>query len=174
MLNLNLSSTGITATDPDTARSLTKMLQENKSLTHLDLSMNDSTCKNYVIPHTFKGSIISPIFQGLKHNTTLLNLNISYMRITDSDAQCIVRAMSCNRSLQSLNIYYSPFNNEGIESILDSLKFNTSLKSLYMLKSQADTTKQIVQDFESRRKTSGLPPIIEELVPRMVHYLNKC
>ena len=40
LLKLNLSDTNITATNPETSRSLTKMLQVNKSLTHLDLSYN--------------------------------------------------------------------------------------------------------------------------------------
>ena len=41
LVYLNLSCTGITATDPDTAQSLTKMLQVNKSLKQIDLSWNE-------------------------------------------------------------------------------------------------------------------------------------
>ena len=63
LVNLNLSHTGIPIADPDTARSLTKMLQVNKSLTHLDLSRN----------HTLSDSGARYIFVGLQHNTTLVN-----------------------------------------------------------------------------------------------------
>ena len=163
LVSLNLSSTGITATDPDTARSLTKMLQVNKSLTHLDLSSN-GTHENSIISHTFK---------GLKLNTTLLDLDISYMTITDSDAECIAQAMSCNHSLQSLNICFFYVSDEGIHRILDSLKLNTSLKSLYMFQSQADTTERVVHDFKIVRKNSGLPPIkiVEVQVPHVMKYI---
>ena len=66
LTSLNLKCTGITATDPDTARSLTKMLQVNKSLTHIDFSSNE----------TFSDSGARCIFEGLQHNTTLVNMNL--------------------------------------------------------------------------------------------------
>ena len=144
LINLNLSSTGVTATDPDTAKSLTKMLQVNKSLTHLDLSTNYSTRENFIISH---------IFKGLKHNTTLLELDISGMTITDSDAECIAQAMRCNRSLQTLKMHSS---DKSIRCILDSLRFNTSLKLLCLFSRGIE---KIVQDFKIARTNSGLPPI---------------
>ena len=87
LVNLNLSSTGIMATDPDTARSLTKMLRKNKSLTRLDLSQNnlsdsvvqcisENLKRNAMVELNLSDTGISAkcIFQVLKHNTTLLHL----------------------------------------------------------------------------------------------------
>ena len=65
LVNLSLLENCITATDPDTARSLTKMLQLNDSLTHLDLSWN-----------SLSDSGARCIFEGLQHNTTLVSLSL--------------------------------------------------------------------------------------------------
>ena len=82
LVYLNLSKTTITATDPDTARSLTEMLQVNKSLTHLDLSCKDTIPANRVI---------SLIFSALEHNTTLLHLVLRGRDISKDDAECLQR-----------------------------------------------------------------------------------
>ena len=95
LVNLNLSSTGITATDSDTARYLTKMLQVNKSLTHLDLSSIK----------TFSDSGAHCIFEGLRDNTALTSLYLNSNGITGTDAECIAQAMRCNRSLQTLKMH---------------------------------------------------------------------
>ena len=96
LVYLNLSRTGITATDPDTAKSLTKMLQVNKSLEHLDLSRN----------YTPKNQIILHIFQGLEHNTTILHLDLrdTVDKITVNDAEYIAQILKCNCSLLSIDI----------------------------------------------------------------------
>ena len=49
LVNLSLNRTSITATNPDTARSLTTMLKINKSLTHLDLSSIDNVPADQII-----------------------------------------------------------------------------------------------------------------------------
>ena len=54
---------------------LNKVLQVNKSLTHLDLSWNE----------TMSDSRARCIFEGLQHNTTLVNLNLCRNGITASD-----------------------------------------------------------------------------------------
>ena len=51
--------------DPDTARSLSNILQEIKSLTHLNLSVCCTLSDG------------SSIFEGLQHNTSLVNLKFS-------------------------------------------------------------------------------------------------
>ena len=156
LICLNISNTGMTATDPDTATYLTKMLEENKSLTHLDLSSNGSRyCKNAIILHTFL---------GLKHNTTLLGLDISNnIIITDSDAECIAQAMSCNHSLQTLNMYSHSYTSErSIRCILDALRFNTSLNLLCLFSLEIE---EVVKDFKIARNNSGLPPIDIVLTP---------
>ena len=81
LVYLNLGRTRLTATNPDTARCLTEMLQVNKSLTHLDLSCKDAVPAN---------RIISLIFSALEHNTTLLHLVLRGREISKDDAECIV------------------------------------------------------------------------------------
>ena len=150
LVNLNLSNTGIhvAAADPDTARSLTKMLQVNKSLTHLDLSKNDPNV------YTDTNSIISHTFQGLKHNTTLLHLNISHITMTDSDMECATQALPfC--SLETLDL---SFTYNSTSHILDSLELNSSLKVLYLSR-QYGETEDIIKCFKIARQDNGLPPI---------------
>ena len=169
LVNLNLSRTGITATDPDTARSLTKMLQVNKSLTYLDLSSNE----------TFSDLGVQCIFKGLELNATLFTLNLrktgitttdpdtarsltkminenkslthldlsrndefeatqldleTSPTITDMDYGCeyFSQAIVCNRSAQTLNIYFFESSDKGIRLILDSLKFKTTIQLMYL------------------------------------------
>ena len=116
LVNLNLSNTGITATDPDTVRSLTKMLQVNKSLTHLDLSYLDISLLSDNAHITF----ISHIFHGLECNNTLLQLNLRHLEITDIDAKYIAQALMRNHSLQTLDIVCF-ISNDGIYDVFESL-----------------------------------------------------
>ena len=151
LVNLNLSNTGITAADPDTARSLIKMLQVNKSLTHLDISKNNHF-------HTSINSIISHTFQGLKHNTTLLHLNISWIRLTDNDMKCATQALPfC--SLETLDLSFTCYSIESISRILDSLKLNSSLKVLYLSRQYEEMQDNIMKYFKIARQDNGLPPI---------------
>ena len=80
LVHLNLRRTGITATDPDTAMSLKKMLKANKSLKHLDLSQNESFSLE---AHC--------IFEGLEYNTSLVQLNLCHTGITTILIQTLLR-----------------------------------------------------------------------------------
>ena len=77
--------------------SLSNMLQENKSLTHLDFSWNDLSD--------------SSIFEGLQHNTTLLSLNLSNTSInaaTDPDtARSLTKMLQENKLVWSAFVIYS-------------------------------------------------------------------
>ena len=95
LVYLNLGGTSITANDPDTAKSLTKMLQVNKSLTHLDLSCKVTVPANH---------IVSLIFSALEHNTTLLHLVLRGREILKDDAECIAQALKSNQSLLTIDI----------------------------------------------------------------------
>ena len=91
LVNLNLSRTGITATDPDTATSLIKMLQLNKSLKHLDFSLSRSFSLE---AHC--------LFKGLQYNTSLVYLNLSQTGITATDpdtATSLIKMLQVNKSL---------------------------------------------------------------------------
>ena len=146
LVNLSLRRSNITDTDPDVARSLTKMLQINKSLTHLDLSYNQ-----------FENQMILCIFQGLKHNTTLLHLNLLDTGITEADAEYIGQALKSTCSLQTLNIAQNTsLGDKGTCFILDSLMFNTTLKELWgFMNLQMETRTK----FYKARRDKGLPPI---------------
>ena len=89
LVYLNLGMTTLTATDPDTARSLTEMLQVNKSLAHLNLSGNSD----------LGGQCI---FESLLHNSTLVYLNLSMTTITATypdTARSLSEMLQMNKSL---------------------------------------------------------------------------
>ena len=150
LVKLNLNRTGIAAIDPLTAKSLTRMLQVNKSLIHLDLSSTDFLTANGIFQYSF---------QGLKHNTTLLHLILRYRDISYNDAACIAQALKSNLSLQALSIARCRI--EGIHLILDALNFNTTLKHLYVTQGM----EQLSSDFHkiNIKEERLLPPI--DVVP---------
>ena len=122
LVNLRLSQTGITAADPDTAKSLTKMLQVNKTLTHLDLSGNE-----------FLDSGACCIFEGLQHNSILVNLNLSKSGITATDPDTVwslTKMLQVNKSLTHLDLSENAFLDSGAHFIFENLEYNTSLVSL--------------------------------------------
>ena len=145
LVYLNLGMTTLTATDPDTARSLTEMLQVNKSLTHLDLSCNKD-----------ENRIISLIFSALEHNTTLLHLVLRGRDISEDDAKLIAKTLKSNQSLLTIDISHANINR--IDIILSALKFkNTTLKKLCITYNRAADV--AVGDLQKARKEKGLPPI---------------
>ena len=123
LVNLKLCNTGITAADPDrTAASLIKMLQVNKSLTHLDLSECESLSLG---AHC--------IFEGLQHNTSLVNLNLCCPSITTTDpyrtATSIIKMLQVNKSLTDLDLSQINLCLQ-VRCIFEGLQYNTSLISL--------------------------------------------
>ena len=124
LLNLNLSNTGITAADPGTARSLTKMLQVNKSLTHLDLSSNEK----------FLDSGARCIFVGLQDNTALTSLNLKCTGITATDpdtARSLTKMLQVNKSLTHIDFSSNEtFSDSGARCIFEGLQHNTTLVNM--------------------------------------------
>ena len=100
------------------------MLQENKSLKHLDLSKNISL--------TDEGAHF--VLQGLQHNTTLMYLSLSDTGITDRGAECVARALNSKFFLQTLDISYNYITEAGFVCIAKSLQTNkrATLKALYV------------------------------------------
>ena len=120
LVNLNLCNTGVTAADPDrTAVSLIKMLQVNKSLTHLHLSECESLSLR---AHCF--------FEGLQHNTSLVDLNLCSPSITTTDpdrtATSIIKMLQVNKSLTGLNLSQIKLCLQ-VRCIFEGLRYNTSL-----------------------------------------------
>ena len=146
LVYLNLGGTSITVNDPDTAKSLTKMLRVNKSLTHLDLSCRDTIPAN---------RIVSLIFSALEHNTTLLHLVLRGREISKDDAECIAQALKSNQSLLTIDISRAYISR--IDIILAALKFNTTLKTMCIPYNWAADV--AVEDLKRARQESGLPSI---------------
>ena len=119
--------TGIRATDLDTAQSLTKMLRNNKSLTHLDLSYN-----------SFLKSRACCIFKGLQHNTTLTHLSLSNTSLATSNidtARRLNKMLQVNKSLTHLDLSGNDtISDSGACCIFEGLQYNTNLTHLNLRK----------------------------------------
>ena len=119
LLHLNLSNTCTRfAATEDTTQALTTMLQVNKTLTHLDLSLNLK----------FSDAGAYCVSQGLKHNTSLVHLNLSCTGITDKGAEYIAQTIESNSYLQTLDISSNKITFNGFACIYKSLETNTTLR----------------------------------------------
>ena len=150
LVYLNLSRTNVTATDPNTARSLTTMLQKNKSLVHLELSSKH-----------ISSNILCCIFEGLQQNVTLAELILyqtdkdfpSSFSMDSKTANCLSKMLEVNKTLKylsfpwifstavsccifegaaqlHLNLCGVTINDSDAEHIAEGLKSNTSLQTL--------------------------------------------
>ena len=119
LIHLNFSRTGLIATEnSNTARALTKMLQVNKTLTHLDLSYN-----------------WTPSRIGLQHNTTLVHLNLRCTELvaiyTEDTAQALITMLQVNKTLTHLDLSWNwNFSDSGAYCVFQGLRCNTSLVHL--------------------------------------------
>ena len=124
LVHLNLSITGLVATE-DTAQALTKMLQVNKTLTHLDLSHNEK----------FSDSGAHCVFLGLQHNTSLVHLNLTgtflVHAVTKDTAQALTKMLQVNKTLTHLDLSHNKkFSDSGAHCVFLGLQHNTSLVHL--------------------------------------------
>ena len=96
------------------------MLHVNKTLTHLNLSSNLK----------FSESGAYCVFQGLKHNTTLVYLNVSYTGLvaTEDTAQALTTMLQVNKTLTHLNLSGNwTFFDSGAYCVFQGLQDNTTL-----------------------------------------------
>ena len=117
------------------------------------LNLSDNVCSH---------QIISSIFEGLKHNSTLHYLNLrGVSNITDDDdAKRIALVLKSNHSLQELNIFdCSPFDCNGIDLILESLMSNSTLQTLCIMFTTCSTELETLSAFARKRSAKNLPPI---------------
>ena len=120
LVNMSLSVDSITAADQDTVRSLTKMLQVNKSLTCLHLSLNFESGARC-------------IYEGLQHNTSLVNLSIHNNSITATDPDTVIsltKMLQENNVLTHLDLSQNGLSDSGARCIFEGLQHNTTLVSL--------------------------------------------
>ena len=132
-LHLRVRETGMTATDPDTAESFFNMLKVNESLTHLDLSDYESFSLEAFY-----------IFEGLQHNTSLVNLKLCNTGITAADpdrtAVSLIEMLKVNKSLTHLDLSECESLSLGAHCIFEGLQHNTSLVSLNLCSSSITAT----------------------------------
>ena len=150
LLELDVSCTGITATDTVT-KSLTTMLQLNRSLTHLDLSSNK----------TFSDSGACCIFEALQSaDTTLVNLNLSNCGMTVSAIESLTKMLQLNRSLKFLNISRNHLSDSGAQCIFQCLKHNATLIKLSLRKTcitaDPDTAKSFAKMIHENKSLTHL------------------
>ena len=128
LIYLNLANNKISGCE-DNAQALLKLLQVNKTLTHLILSDN---------VNIFAYSLASSrcILEGLQQNTTLVHLNLAntgIYRSATKDTTCIraltTTMLQVNTSLTHLNLSYSDLSS-GVCSIFKILQHNTTLVHL--------------------------------------------
>ena len=120
LVNLNLKSTEIT-TVTRTAEVLTKMLQLNKALTHLNLSYNSISDLG-----------AQSIFKGLQHNNTLVHFNLERTGIGTvmRTAEALIKMLQLNKALTHLNLSYNSISDLGAQSIFKGLQHNNTLVQL--------------------------------------------
>ena len=119
LVHLNLSNIDLKSKE-DTAQALITMLRVNKTLAHLDLSMN----KNFTGAYK--------VFQGLKDNTSLVHLNLSNVDLGKEDTgQTLTSMLQVNKTLTHLDLSANwNFSNSGAYHVFQGLQHNTSLVHL--------------------------------------------
>ena len=151
LVDLNLSNTGLTSTE-DTAQVLGEMLRVNKTLTHLDLSKNE----------TLADLGAREIFTNLQHNTTLTSLNLSFAEITDEGADYIAQAFECNHCLEIIDITHNAFKIDGCHCIINSVMSNATLKKIDMFcftYKYRESVQDHIKIVNQTRQKEGLHPI---------------
>ena len=118
LVHLNLSNTGLVATE-DTAQALTTMLQVNKTIKHLDLSVNS----------TFSDSGGHYVFQCLQHNISLVHLNLKNINLKGTaHALGLTTMLQVNKTLAHLDLSYNRTFSRFYD-VFQGLQHNTALSS---------------------------------------------
>ena len=105
------------------AKSLEKLLQTNRTLTHLNLSDND----------LFSDSGAQCIFTALRDNTTLVHLNLSNIGLTSmkETTDSLIEMLQRNKKLSHLDLSGNKsFSNLGVHSVFSGLQKNNTLSYL--------------------------------------------
>ena len=111
LLEINLRRCGITEKG---CKAIGDALMVNRYLQVLDLYNNAIS------------AAVVHITKSLKHNHSLLEINLGNCGISEKGAKAICEALMVNRSLQVLDLEYNPIS-AGVVHIAESLKHNRSL-----------------------------------------------
>ena len=101
---------------------LCQMLQRNKTLTELDLSWNRGVSDT--------GAFF--IAEGLKLNTSLRTLRLSWCGISAEGAKFIAGALEINTSLKDIDLARNELGDTGVGYLANTFKQNDSLKELHL------------------------------------------
>ena len=171
LFNLNLRNSGITATDPDTATAFIKMLQMNKSLTHLDLSFNESLSLEACC-----------VFKGLQYSTSLVNLNLHHTGITATDpdtATSFTKMLQVNKSLKHLDFSHNKSFSLEAHCIFEGLQYNSSLVHLNLCctgitTTDPNTTTALIQMLEANKSLTHLDLSQNKSLTLEAHCILEC
>ena len=130
-----------------------RLIMNNKSLTHLDLSRNGKLDSD---GHRL-------IFQSLQLSTTLLNINLSNTGITSTEIEtfkALEQMFQDNQSLTHLDLSKNAFSYTGVRCISQGLQSNTTLVHLDLsntnLTATADTVQALTQMLKNNRSLKHL------------------
>ena len=130
------------------AKALAGVLEENTTLTTLDLNDNniydkgsiavlaEAIGKNktlttlYFGHNIFGNKGVIALAQALKTNKTLTTLNISYNKFDVEGANALAEALKTNRTMMTLEIEHNNIGDEGTEALVEALKTNNILMTL--------------------------------------------
>jgi Ran GTPase-activating protein (RanGAP) involved in mRNA processing and transport len=104
-------------------------LQENKSITHVDLSHNmiGGIGEKSAFIHSNSTSGGAAIAKAITSNSTLLHLDLSWNKLGPASAIHLGQALRLNNTLLYLNLAYNGIKNEGAEAIGSALLLNICL-----------------------------------------------
>ena len=118
-LDLSLNNNGFISSKKSGLDDLGLSLQNNHSLSTLNLSYN-----------SLRKSGTEKIVKGLKYNSSIKDLNLSANIIGDEGAECIKNLLSTNKTLTKLDISGNAFTDTGISKIAAGLAKNETLNTL--------------------------------------------
>lgn len=121
--------------DDDEIAIFMNALETNESIIEMDVSHNllggrgEKTTKNMNInAENLVGG--ASVAAALKHNNTLLNLDLSWNKLGLASSTHLGYALALNDSLTSINLAYNTIRDDGAEIIGSSLASNTALRVL--------------------------------------------
>lgn len=121
LLSVHLGRPILTSTQEETTVHIAKMLEVNTRLKELHITKHDM--RNY-------GA--GQLMDHVKHNTTILHLDLSCNRISRDGIACIANYLAKNPQLQILNLAYNRAEDDGAKSLAEALKSNMSLTTLVL------------------------------------------
>jgi Ran GTPase-activating protein (RanGAP) involved in mRNA processing and transport len=107
-------------------KALAAVLKENSTIKEIDIDLHG----NHI------GGEGAAALAGLKVNSSLQTLNLTWNKIGDDGAVALAAGLKVNSSLQTLNLTWNKIGDEGAVALAEALKDNKSLQTLALCKNQ--------------------------------------